>query len=388
MTEEWDTQFRERNIWPLVVGIALIILIVGGVGLAIQAYKSYLNKPPVIDSVIMPFGGEASVGVPITLGIKASDPDGDVLSYTWSCEEDPSINSRTENEFEWIPSTPGTYHITVTVTDGINDPVSRSILIIAGTTQVPPQADISAPASIKAGREAVFSAAASTDPDGSIVSYEWDFGDGTTGSGKEVTHTYTAPGSYNVSLTVTDNSGLTDVAVENVTVVEAPSPPYNVEEYFIPSGWMGDTGDIELNTASTIDPHSGSTCIKIVYTPAGTNGWAGIYWQSQDQNWGDYPGHDLSGATKLTFWARGENGGEKAEFKVGGIKETGKPYYDSIYPAVGTGVLVLTSTWQQYTIDLTGKDMSNIIGGFVWATNKTNNPDGCTIYLDDIVFEA
>lgn len=130
------------------MGIALIILIVSGVGLAIQGYKGYLNKPPVIDSVIMPFGGESSVGVPTTLGVEARDPDGDVLSYTWSCEEDPSINSRTENEFEW---TPGTYHITITITDGINDPVSRSILVITGTTHAPPQADISAPASIKAG---------------------------------------------------------------------------------------------------------------------------------------------------------------------------------------------------------------------------------------------
>ena len=386
--EEWELRYEERNLTPLVVGIVLTALIVAGAWLAIWSYQRHVNKSPVIDSVIMPLGGGAFVGTPTTLGIGASDPDGDVLSYKWTCEEDPFINSRTENVFEWTPTMPGTYYIQVTISDGVNEPVTRSMLIIVSITQAPPQAEISAPATVKAGREAIFSGAGSTDPDGNIISYTWNFGDGTTGSGSEVIHTYTNPGRYVVSLTVVDNSGLTDNAAVEVTVLESPAPPYDVEAYFIPSGWMGDFGDIGLNTAWTTTPRTEPTCIKIVYTPAGANGWAGIYWQSQDQNWGDYPGHDLSGATKLTFWARGESGGEKAEFKVGGIKTTGKPYSDSIYPPVTTGVLVLTNTWQQYTINLAGKDMSNIIGGFCWVTNKPSNPGGCTVYLDNIVFEA
>ncbi len=386
--EEWELRYEERNLWPLVVGIVLVALIVVGAGLAIWSYRRSMNEPPDIHSIIMPSGGAAYVGTPITLGIVAEDPDGDVLSYTWTCEEDSFINSRTENVFEWIPPTPGTYYIEVTISDGVNEPWSYTMRIIVSTTQVPPQAEISPPDTIKAGVEVIFSGAGSTDPDGNIISYTWDFGDGTTGSGSEVTHTYAGPGRYVVSLAVEDNSGLTDNASVEVTVLESPAPPYAVEAYFIPSGWMGDTDDIEIDPASTTNPYSGPTCIKIVYSPAGANGWAGIYWQSQDQNWGDYPGHDLSGATKLTFWARGEAGGEKAEFKVGGIRETGKPYEDSIYPAVTTGVLVLTNTWQQYTIDLTGRDMSNIIGGFVWVTNIASNPGGCTIYLDNIVFEA
>ena len=47
----------------------------------------------------------------------------------------------------------------------------------------------------------------------------------------------------------------------------------------------------------------------------------------------------------------------------------------------------LTNQWKQYTIDLKGKDLSNIIGGFAWAGSKDDNPDGFTIYLDDIRFE-
>lgn len=166
-----------------------------------------------------------------------------------------------------------------------------------------------------------------------------------------------------------------------------PKKVVNVQDAFSPSGWMGDWRDISFNDASTDNPHSEPTCIKITYSAVKSQGegWAGIYWQYPDKNWGDKPeGRNLTGATKLTFWARGEKGGEKAEFKVSGI--TGK-YPDSIQPSVSTGVVVLSDKWQQYTIDLAGKDLSHVIGGFCWVTNKNQNPQGCTIYLDDIKYE-
>ncbi len=54
-----------------------------------------------------------------------------------------------------------------------------------------------------------FSAIESTDRDGSIINYAWDFGDGSTGSGETVSHTYNEIGQYNATLTVTDNEGAT-----------------------------------------------------------------------------------------------------------------------------------------------------------------------------------
>lgn len=161
----------------------------------------------------------------------------------------------------------------------------------------------------------------------------------------------------------------------------------NVLDAFYPSGWIGDWGDITLEDAFRYSPYLGRTSTKITYSAALSQGkgWTGIYWQYPDNNWGDTPqARDLTGVTKLTFWAKGEKGGEKVEFKVGGI--TGK-YPDSIYPAVSTGVIVLSSEWQQYTIDLSGKDLSHVIGGFCWVTNKKQNPYGCTIYLDEVRFE-
>jgi hypothetical protein len=62
-------------------------------------------------------------------------------------------------------------------------------------------------------------------------------------------------------------------------------------------------------------------------------------------------------------------------------------YQDSLQPARSTGPIVLTSEWAMYTLDLSGRDLSHIIGGLVWVTSKPSNPGGATIYLDDIRFE-
>ncbi|MBI5258058.1 MAG: PKD domain-containing protein [Burkholderiales bacterium] len=66
-----------------------------------------------------------------------------------------------------------------------------------------------------------FSGAGSTDPDGSLVAYDWTFGDGGTASGVTTAHTYTTPGSYSAQLRVTDNSGLSASSAVTVTV-DAP----------------------------------------------------------------------------------------------------------------------------------------------------------------------
>lgn len=167
-----------------------------------------------------------------------------------------------------------------------------------------------------------------------------------------------------------------------------PTKSEEVSDRFIPSGWMGDLGDISLNVHSTNNPHSGPECIEILYSAAKSKnaGWAGIYWQYPENNWGDMPGWNdvFTGANRLTFWARGEKGGETAEFKMGGI--AGK-YSDSVRPAISTGRITLSDEWQQYTIDLTGKDLSHVIGGFCWVAESMSNPGGYTIYLDDIKYE-
>ena len=76
--------------------------------------------------------------------------------------------------------------------------------------------------------EVHFNASSSTDPDGQLVSYDWEFGDGSTGSGRMVTHTYQDPGAYTPTLTVTDDRGATHTTTgDAITVFHPPGTGEN-----------------------------------------------------------------------------------------------------------------------------------------------------------------
>jgi PKD repeat protein len=98
------------------------------------------------------------------------------------------------------------------------------------TKLVPPIASFTlSPTEPIVNETVTFDASASSDPDGTIVSYAWDFGDGASDSGAIVEHAYTAAGTYDVSLTVTDNDGLTHTITKSITVeVSPPGIPWYV----------------------------------------------------------------------------------------------------------------------------------------------------------------
>jgi len=150
---------------------------------------------------------------------------------------------------------------------------------------------------------------------------------------------------------------------------------------YVWSGWMGNHAAIGMDEASSISPNSGARCMKLEYRA--NDGFGGIVWQSPANDWGDAAGgFNLTGAKKLTFFARGEAGGEAVNFAMGVI---GK---DKKFPDSGSGELdnvVLTKEWKQYEIDLSGKDLSCIKTGFVWIVNAKGKP--VTFYLDDIKYE-
>ncbi len=76
-----------------------------------------------------------------------------------------------------------------------------------------------------------FDASASSDSDGTIASYAWDFGDGTTGSGQTTSHTYATAGSKTIGLTVTDNGGQTGSTTRNVTVTAPPTTTFVSDQF-------------------------------------------------------------------------------------------------------------------------------------------------------------
>ncbi|MFH0790692.1 MAG: glycoside hydrolase family 2 TIM barrel-domain containing protein [Candidatus Omnitrophota bacterium] len=162
------------------------------------------------------------------------------------------------------------------------------------------------------------------------------------------------------------------------------------DNHFVPSGKMGDGDDLLIEDGA-VNPERAAkgqnylkNYLKISYNALNNHayGWAGVYWQEPANNWGEIAqaGYDLSGARRLTFWARGETGGEEVEFKIGGILGV---YGDSC-EAVSSGRIQLTREWKKYSIDLSGKELSRIIGGFCFVVN----PPAKTFYLDEIRYEG
>lgn len=153
------------------------------------------------------------------------------------------------------------------------------------------------------------------------------------------------------------------------------------ESPYIPSGWIGKTDAISFSDDCTDNPKAGSNCMKLQFRSP--NNFGGIIWQAPANDWGDKPGGlNLTGATKLTFWARGETGNEKVDFVMGVIKAD-KKFHDSANAELKG--IVLTKEWQQYTIDLEGKDLSRIKTGFGWVVGGQGRP--VTFYVDEIRYE-
>lgn len=186
------------------------------------------------------------------------------------------------------------------------------------------------------------------------------------------------------------NAGSSGVAVNQ----ENAFKPFNIyidkgtrDNHYVPSGFMGDGQCVAFDDAWQKNCQQGSSCIKVVYDvkcSRESEKWVGVYWLNPSNNWGEKDGgYDLTGATKLVFWAKGAFGGEQIqEFTVGGIPGD---YPDS--DTVVIGPVILSSQWKEYTIDLRGKNLTSIIGGFSWSTSEDVNYESCEFYLDNIRFE-
>jgi hypothetical protein len=190
----------------------------------------------------------------------------------------------------------------------------------------------------------------------------------------------------------------------------APKPPANgmavtlpmvVDQFFTPSGWMGDAfphppqmaddaghpATPALDAALQMFPSPYSTdqdactadiggrsnanakgrCYKLVFQPHPRNvgyGWVGIFWQNKMNNWGNLGGglQVPAGAKSVSFWSRGKNGKEKVNFFTGEGSEL-DPCADFTSPQTLTlpvvGVQTLSTTWTHYTIDLCNGNPNN-----------------------------
>jgi PKD repeat protein len=176
------------------------------------------NQPPTATASAIPTSGKAPLTVAFTGG--GTDPDGTIASYAWMFGDG---GSSTQQNPTHIYQTGGNFTATLTVTDSGGATGSTTVAITAGNNQPPTANATATPTSGKAPLAVAFTGTG-TDPDGTVVSYGWTFGDGGTSSLQNPSHTYQSAGNYSATLTVTDNNGAMGTSAVAIAAI-ANQPP-------------------------------------------------------------------------------------------------------------------------------------------------------------------
>jgi PKD repeat protein len=177
---------------------------------------------------------EVSTGDLVTFEASASAGDSLVVLYEWDFDGDGAIDAVAAGavvEHAYARSGIFSVRLTTVNEEGQVDTASTPVLITV-VNRTPVAAMSVAEGMQRAMIPVQFSAEGSSDVDGSIVAWQWEYGDGATGEGESPLHTYEAAGSYVVRLTVTDDNGATASVVSAPLAIEdaPPSAGFSVEE--------------------------------------------------------------------------------------------------------------------------------------------------------------
>ncbi len=202
------------------------------------------NNPPNTPSNPSPTG--SSVGINADLSWTCSDPDGDDLTYDVYFEaNDPTPDELVSNNQSETTYDPGTmnygthYYWQIVAWDEHGATSSGPIWSFTTAAYTPPYdppynppdtnqnptADANGPYSGFIDEEITFNGSDSSDSDGTITNYTWNFGDNTTGYGVNPTHTYDTSREYTIVLTVTDDDGAKDTNETTAEIIQPNIPP-------------------------------------------------------------------------------------------------------------------------------------------------------------------
>ncbi len=150
---------------------------------------------------------------------ESADSDGSVTLWNWNFDDETTSNLKNPTH-KYTDN--GKYSVTLTVTD--DDDTSDSVTIDILVSNIPPTANFSYNPINPTNIDNIQFTDTSNDPDGTITTWNWNLGDNTDNSGKTIKHIYTTTGTYQISLTVTDNDGATNTKKTTITI-KGNKPP-------------------------------------------------------------------------------------------------------------------------------------------------------------------
>lgn len=201
-------------------------------------------EPAVVDGGCPPEAGFAVVPNPVATGTpveftagESQDPDGSIEAYRWSFGDGANATGdRVEHAYEAA----GTYNVTLTVVDDDgHEATARKAVEVLDPGALEQNREQNAPPTARfsltgEGLTLEVDASNSSDVDGEIATYRWDWGDGNTSRGTTANHTYAQPGTYTIQLVVEDASGATAKASTEVNVRSSGAPETSDDDSPIP----------------------------------------------------------------------------------------------------------------------------------------------------------
>jgi PKD repeat protein len=185
-------------------------------------YVTVTDTKPRADFDATPASGLAPLQVSFTDMSTSYDK---IVSWTWDFG-DGETSTQKNPIYKFLDS--GTFNVRLTVTDadGSKDTITKQVLVLNNA----PTANFDIVSSEKPTiNEEIAFVDKSSDPDGEVVSWLWNFGDEKTSSSQNATHKYQNPGTFVVSLTIKDNKGAADTAFRTIAILGA-NPPVTIDD--------------------------------------------------------------------------------------------------------------------------------------------------------------